>query len=308
MQMKSHQNQNPKEEILLFESPPEKSREKRDSRIPFPPLQEGPIENYWETVKNIWEHYKIKIIIIIAVLVLVYLLLIKTGALGHVIRGIKITLEDLNENHAFLVFVILYLLVVVVVCTCIFSHAAVCMLVAGLMQNFWLSVFMLILSSMTGSVLIYFLSKPLCAEFILSKIENSDYYIVLKRESQVNPWTTAFGTRLLFIPAGIKDYILTMIDNPILPFFTSCFVVHLFYIAESCLIASQIAEYGGEHSKSWSEKTTLEKIFSLMIWVIILFTVFFIIFLGNYVTKKIKEKQMESKGIELQEKLQGQSN
>jgi len=275
---------------------------------PFPALShsppiESPPESISDKLLHIWTVHKTKILIGVLVIIVVYLLFIRTGFLSRLFHALHQKLDVLNQEHAFLVFVLLYFIVVLVTCTMIFSHAAICMLAATILENFGLSVFMLICASMTGSALIYFLSKPLCARFILSKISQSDYYLVLQKESQVNPWSTAFGTRFLFIPAGSKDYILTMIDNPPIPYFVSCFCIHMFYITESCLIAQQISEMGGEHSKSWKEKSPLEKFFSVSILVIIVFTVVFIIFLGNYVTRKINEKKLESHEIEMREQL-----
>lgn len=271
------------------------------------PIVETPSVTPPETVRqkllHFWTVHKIKIIVAIIVLILIYLLFVRTGFLTRLFRSVHDHLEHLKKEHPHLVLLLLFLIVVFVVCTMVFSHAAICMLVATILGNFSLSIFLLIFASMTGSALIYFLSKPLCARFILSKISQSDYYLVLQKESRVNPWSTAFGTRLLFIPAGSKDYILTMIDNPPIPYFVSCFCVHLFYIIESCLIAQQITEMGGDNAKTWSQKTPLEKFFSVSILVIIIFTVGFIIFLGNYVTKKINEKKLESQEIEMREQL-----
>ena len=261
-----------------------------------------PEETYLEKIKIYWESHKLNIILVFAGIIVIYLVFIRTGLLSRLFHSIKHGLDELHKTRPFTVFILLYLLVVLVVCTMIFSHAAICMLVATVLNNFWLALFLLVSASMTGSVLIFFLSKPLCAELILSKIDKTDYYIVLKKESKLSPWITAFGTRLLFIPAGSKDYILTMIDNPMLPFFMSCLLVHLFYILESCLIAGQLNELGEEHSKTWSEKTAVEKFFSLMIYFIIIFTIFLIVFLGKYVTNKINEKKLQqSEGIEMKD-------
>jgi len=66
--------------------------------------------------------------------------------------------------------------------------------------------------------------------------------MVLLEESNANPWRTAFITRLIFISAGLKDYILAVIGNPFCSFIVSSFFLHTFFTLESVLIATELQE------------------------------------------------------------------
>ena len=77
---------------------------------------------------------------------------------------------------------------------------------------------------------------------------------MILEENKKHPWLTAFFTRLIFISAGLKDYILAIILNPFPCFVISAFVLHAFYTAEAVLIASQFKELKSylNDSKEWS--------------------------------------------------------
>ena len=245
--------------------------------------------------KQIWNDHSWKIIIGLIAFSLLYFLFIRSGILTHAIISLNTSLNHLYQTHSFFVICVLYILVVTVVCFCYFSHAAICILVASILKNFWLSVFLLITSSMTGSALIFYLSQFVCKEWIIKKLEKNDFFQVLKEESHHHPYKTAFLTRLLFIPAGVKDYILTTIDNPMESFFVSGTAVHLFYIIESCLVAEQFQEiremFG--HEKSWEQKTGIEKFSFIMVMSVLIFTIVFLVVLGKWATKRIKERKIE---------------
>lgn len=74
------------------------------------------------------------------------------------------------------------------------------------------------------------------------------------RESLVHPWKTAFITRLIFLPAGLKDYILSLINNPFKSYTVSAVVLHGFFTFESVLIGLEFNEIEKflEEKKSWS--------------------------------------------------------
>ena len=262
-------------------------------------------QGYVDRAKEIWNEHYWKIIIGIIVLAVVYFLIIRTGALTGAVMALNHKLDRMYQTHPVTVVIVLFLLVVSVECFCYFSHAAMCILVASILKNFWLSVFVLITSSLVGSALIFYLSHLFCRDWILRKLEKNDFFQVLQEESHHSPYKTAFLTRLLFIPAGVKDYILTTIDNPAESFFLSGFVVHLFYIVESCLVAEQFKEiqdmFG--HDKGWSQKTGIEKFSFIMVMSVLIFTVIFIVVLGKWATKRISERKREMEMIEMREQI-----
>lgn len=96
-------------------------------------------------------------------------------------------------------------------------------------------------------------------------------------ENKSHPWMTAFFTRVIFISAGLKDYILSLISNPFSSYFVSALFLHSFYIGEAVLIAeefSQIENYINDN-KSWSQKSQMEKIsmISMLVFIILTFAI-----------------------------------
>ncbi len=255
----------------------------------------APDQTYLERIKNTWNDHSWKIIIGAIVVVILYFLLIRSGVFVHLIMALNSKLNSLYDTHPFFVICVLFVLMVSVVCFCYFSHAAMCILVASILKNFWLSVFFLLISSVAGSAVIFYVSHLICRNWILRKLEKNDFFQVLQEESHTAPYKTAFLARLLFIPAGMKDYILTVIDNPAGSFFVSSAAVHLFYIIESCLVAEQFKEIRdmfGE-GKSWDQKSAIEKFSFIMVMFVLVFTIVFIIVLGKWATQRIKDKKRQ---------------
>ena len=141
-------------------------------------VNEQPADESWtNTLLKFWEHNKKQIIIAVIAVLIAYLLLIRTGFLSWILHGLKHGLDSLYQTSPFTVYFLLSVIIVVVNCTMIFSHAAICMLCATILNNFWGSMFLLMFSSMIGCAVIFYLSRPLCAQFVLSKIDKSIEYV-----------------------------------------------------------------------------------------------------------------------------------
>ena len=167
-----------------------------------------------------------------------------------------------------------------------------CVVTALVLQNSVYSFIILLFSSISGDFCVYFITKYFIRNRVVERFKNSDLFLVLLEESKNEPFKTAFLTRVLFIPAGIKSYILAAVDNKPTSFFISGISLHCFFILESILVANELNEVEEmmTRSHSWSNKTTLEKISFLSVMIFIIFTVAFVVGIGIWAKQKISKR------------------
>lgn len=91
----------------------------------------------------------------------------------------------------------------------------------------------------------------------------------------------------------MKDYALSLIHNPFHAFALSAICLHAFFCAESVLIAREFTEIEQfmTDSRSWSQKSPLEKLSIILVIFFITFTLIFALYLGCWVTRKFDEKR-----------------
>jgi uncharacterized membrane protein YdjX (TVP38/TMEM64 family) len=158
--------------------------------------------------------------------------------------------------------------------------------------------------SVCGSSIIYLISSTKFKPYLIKRFDNNSLFSALRNYSREKPWKTAFLTRFLFIAAGLKEYVLALIDNPFKSFIFSATCLHTMWILEVCFIHMEIGEISSfmdRGSTPWSKRSLTEKIYTVVGFLIIIFTVVFMFFLG-YKAKKILNQQKEQienkKGIE----------
>lgn len=239
--------------------------------------------------KNGAFHYATWISVILIILSVVYFLLIKNHFLNSSVVALEDWLKQIYEKSPFQVYFIIYLIINCVIIFCIGSHSVFCVITALVIKNPFLAFLILFISSVSGDSIVFVISKKFLRNRLVSKFKSNEFFGVLLEESKNEPFKTAFLTRLLFIPAGIKNYILSAIDNKASSYFISGMSLHAFYIIESVLIAQELGEIEdllnrGQH---WSDKSTIEKISFIFVMCFVIFTVIFIFVLGAWARKKI---------------------
>ena len=165
------------------------------------------------------------------------MLLIKTGVLNAFFLKTELFLKEMKEKNIYLVYLII---ACVLICSLVFilpAHMIICLIASMILKNYWYTYLFLVLVTVAGSAFIYLITKCCLKGCIEKRVQKSEYYQVIKEESQSNPWRTAFLTRMIFIGAGMKDYILAVIENPFPSYLASSFVLNGFFTIESVLIA-----------------------------------------------------------------------
>ena len=132
-----------------------------------------------------------------------------------------------------------------------------------------------------------------------SKFSKNPFLEIVKTKNKSNPYKISFLTRFLFIAAGLKDYILALIDNPFTSYMVTALCAHTFFIMEVLLVHKEINEISSfaEHkSIPWKEKTISQKISSLFFAFLLVFTISVMVYLGveaRRLMQKEKERQNE---------------
>ena len=123
---------------------------------------------------------------------------------------------------------------------------------------------------------------------------DNPFFNALKTHSEKKPWKTAFLARFLFISVGLKDYVLALIHNPIRSYVASACVAHAVFALEVGMIQKEIhdfSDYVNGPQKSWDQLSLVEKISSVFIWILIVFTIGLSVYLGFKARSILKEKR-----------------
>lgn len=262
------------------------------------------IESYPETVKpsdSSWLDSKsmrtvIKIAILAIIIVIAYFAFVRSGLLKRFIVVLYAKLSNLYKNHEVVFFVVFSILVFIMIVLLIPLKSLTCMVGILVIRNPIISFVLLHWTFTCASVFIYFISKMFLYDYIYSKVKHNDYFIVIKEQSIKHPWKTAFIARLLYIPTGLKDCILVMVDIPIKQYIISAIVIHAQYVAELIAVTYQlrnIHDMFGEE-KSWRDKTKLEKCIFGLSFVLVAIMIGLMAFISYWAKKQVEKKRKEA--------------
>jgi uncharacterized membrane protein YdjX (TVP38/TMEM64 family) len=243
--------------------------------------------------KASWTKSLLIFLLIAAVSLLFYFFLYRNGEFGELIEKGATSLQGLYRDRPYIFGLVVYSIIVMIMVLCLGFHAMFCIFTASIIKNFWVSFGLLLFSSVSGDLCAYLISKYTCKLWLISKFNKNDLYNLLAEESKKEPFKTAFLTRFIFMPAGMKNYILSLIQNPFMSYFLSGSILHAFYVAESCLIAQEISEFShmSDSNKGWEQKSWIQKFSFIMVLSLIIFTIIFIALVGVWATRSLKEKR-----------------
>lgn len=173
---------------------------------------------------------------------------------------------------------------------CLPAHMIICIMTALIIKNVWISFIFLIFLSIISSLIIYLIANIFFKEYIYKKISKNEYFLVLMAEGKNHPWRIAFITRIIFISAGLKDYILAVIDNPFPSFIISAISLHIFFTLESILIAKEISSLDNFllNERNWYQISIYEKISFILVFLFIIITIILVIYIGLKIQKKLQ--------------------
>ena len=144
---------------------------------------------------------------------------------------------------------------------------------------------------------------------------------MIKTTAETKPFLASLIIRGLYVLDGIKDYTLIVLDIPFKYFLSSSFIVNTFYIMKNVLIGYQLKEIGEllTHQKQWDDIDTPEKIFFMLVILMIVFSFSATVVFTVWAQKRIKgifpipltqeiEKQKSQKVKEIEITMKSGSN
>jgi hypothetical protein len=249
-----------------------------------------------------FSYIKLGIIILICLVLgtVFYFVFLKTGIFKKACLYFYDVLMKLYEEHPYMTFFVIWIIEVLSLMLLLPFYSILTFIVCSIFKNFLLSYLYCLFCSVCGSTIIYFLCSTKFKPYLIKRFNKNVLFGVLREYSKQKPWKTAFLTRFLFIAAGVKEYILALIDNPYWPFIGSACCLHTMWILEVCFIHMEIGEISSfmdRGSTPWAKRSLTEKIYTIFGFVIIGFTVIFMCYLGVK-AKTIVQKQKEKEEIE----------
>ena len=222
----------------------------------------------------------------------IYLFLLKSGMGLKLLETAQVHLESLYKQNTYLYLLFVFVLLFVLMIFGLPCQTWVCLLCTFTLKNLLFNFVFLTLCSFISSLFIYFVGKRYLHDWLESRLRDNKFYSVLKMESKKSPWRTAFLTRLIYLPTGIKEYLLVIINNPFPSFVVSSLMVHAIYIIELLMISNEIEEIKEffTRKKSWSEKSTFEKTSFIFVFILIVLTVSVMGYISYLTTKRVEEK------------------
>ena len=238
--------------------------------------------------------------IVFVITVILYFLLVQTGLLRKASIFIFEKLHALYLVNPISTYLLLYVIQILSLMLLLPFHTIMTFIIYSIFNNIWISFFHILISSVSGSLVIYLISSSGLKPWIESKFEENEVYNILKKYSQEKPWKTAFLTRFLFIAAGVKDYTLSLIQNPLWSYTVSAAVVHSCFIFEVGLIHTEIKQISGffdSNTKSWGDRSVTQKISSMFMILLIVFTIGVMVYLGFHASKLFKKEKRKPEEI-----------
>lgn len=238
------------------------------------------------------DRYMIMTLTIATIILLLYCIMVEKNIMGKMIANLNDYLTNLYKRNSFSVLAIIFLMVIINYLLILPLHTMINILAAFIIENPLKSWLMLIIFSLIASSLVFIICKYIFNDYLTKKFQGNNLYDILKEESNIAPYKTAFITRLIFIPSGFKEYILSLTGNPYSSFIISGFFIHGFFILQAVLIATgirDIQEYMTK-KKVWNEKNMSEKVSFILLLISTVFMVCILIAVGYWGTMKIKEK------------------
>lgn len=230
---------------------------------------------------------------------LIYCAMVETHTLNKALNSLHNYLREMYKENSLAVLLILLGLLIINYIFLLPIQTVINIIAAFIIESSFKCWLILTIFSCISGTIVYLICQFCLKNFLTKIFKGNALYDVLSEESKKSPYKTAFMTRIILIPAGVKEYLLSLIDNPYPSFIISAFFIHGFWVLEAVLIAKgarNINDYMNK-KKSWSEKTTSEKMSFFAIIGSLVLTVFILLIVGYWATKRIqarKEAQISS--------------
>lgn len=275
-------------------------------------IEESPrnFEELSEEEEGIPWIYYLKIIVLITIIVLQVIVVIKylkdiTEMYQFVIRKG----EELAEKDNFLTYFIQIFIEFVLALLCLPGKTGINMIEAFFIRNIFKMLLIVIIIPWLFGAVAYFIAYKILREWLLEKMIESPYYIIICKEVKKSPYQTVV---LLFLqphPPGFNSYILPLVGLKLRPFLLGTLPFYMFFGGQSILMGHQLDglnngladEENKQIAKSWEELDSTDKCIKIISWFQLIAAC--IVFFGLLVWFKRKMKDYD---LILEQKANGE--
>lgn len=218
-------------------------------------------------------------------------LLFFKAQIKNVLLGFFRMLEGEFEQHP--VGVLLFLgFLFLLVQSLMLPLSLLCMTVSFLFKSFWPAYAFCVFSGSLASAAIFFFGHKL-TDSLLLHLQDSAIVSMLVEETTRSPLKISIIIRLLGVPAGLKDYLLVLGNSPFHAYICSAVLAHGVFSFASVLLGLGIEELETifVEGRSWSQKSSAEKITMIIFLFVGIFTLLAIFVISWWAMRKINEKK-----------------
>lgn len=162
--------------------------------------------------------------------------------------------------------------------------------------NFYHSILLQAISTTTSATVTYFLARGCMNKFFKKKYENDILYKVASDESKNNPWRINLMFRIMYIPVTFKNVILALCETNLVVYLI-CLIPAIFFFGTIYTMIGLGLNNINDFFKprDFKEKTTFEKVKIIVGYIILIATIFIMVWICMFTRKKMREyKDKES--------------
>lgn len=256
-----------------------------------------------ETNNNPWKNYRFVLSVIAVFLVALYFHSIYPNFFTNSFNCLYKFLNNLNSDHPYTVMLIMAVILIINLFLILPFTFPIYIIICFVIDDMMTSFFFIFSIKMIISISIYGLTHLLIYDYVEKKFSKNKVFKLIKTENEHSPWKIGFLTRLMAIPVGLKDYVLSLLGRSFDIYIVCSFVEGIFSIFQVVLIASDIKEINDflQNKDHLHKQSLMSKIFSFIQIIMVAVSVGVFMVISWKVNEKIKIEEQNESDIELQE-------
>lgn len=226
--------------------------------------------------------------------------------IDNLIKHLRHRLDVLYDEQPFFVGLLITLIVCGIQVFILPMHTLAISCGAYVFRNFAKSFAIFLMVTLLGSTIVYYAVKFFLKNYVNEKLKHNDIFFSIKAEMQESPWKLSIFARFLMIPNGLKDYILSILDENFLRYLTCSLIANSLFVLEGCLIGYGLRMFDPlTPSPPWRIRPLKEKIITFFYVLFSVLAIVALVVVGSKATKlimnprKADQEEARREGFEL---------
>ena len=173
---------------------------------------------------------------------LIYIAVTHKNVLMSLMHSFKTYVEGLWTSSPYVVTLFFFQILLLVQVAWLPLHSTVCVFYAFLMKNIIGATIVLSIFSTLNSVFIFIVCRKYFSSRTIQVVEKYRYSRVFLRGLQNYPWWFSLIARLMFVPTGLKDWVLSSLRCPWKVYLPCATFAHLVFGFEASVIGFGLAK------------------------------------------------------------------